>query len=196
DIEIVAREPIMLGTYPKEIVTCHRRDGTTFRALCKYAGGATHTAYGHRGGIEYEARVYRELLQRMRTPTPAFVGSVADRGRAGAWLVVEYREGAARVNKVADALPVATRWLRPFHAEAARILAGEPDLPLKRYDAQYYLGWGRRTLEFAGDLHARFPWLRGLCQRFGGAIGRLLETPQTVVHGEFYPANVLVSDGR
>ena len=36
---------------------------------------------------------------------------------------------------------------------------------LIKYNAEYYLGWVRRTLQFAGHLHQRFPWLKTLCEQ-------------------------------
>ena len=195
-VEIVGREEILGGTFPKEVVTCRRADGTSLQVFCKYQGDASHVEYGHRGDVGYEALVYRTLLRRMHTSGPRFIGSLVDHAAGGTWLAIEYAEGAERVNHVDDAIPVAAGWLGRFHAEAQRMLEAEPDLPLKRYDADYYLGWARRTLEFAGPLLAQFPWLRPLCERFGDAVELLLESPATVVHGEFYPANVLIRGDR
>jgi hypothetical protein len=196
-VEIVGRKAILGGTFPKEVVTCRRSDGTSLQVFCKYEGNESHVEYGHRGDVAYEALVYRRLLRRMRTSGLRFIGSLVDRAAGGTWLAIEFADGAERVNHVDDAIPVAARWLGRFHAEAEAILEAEPDLPLKRYDADYYLGWARRTLEFASDdLLAQFPWLRPLCERFTDAVELLLAPPSTVVHGEFYPANVLIRDGR
>jgi len=195
-VEVLDRERILGGTFPKEVVTCRRSDGTTLRVFCKYEGDSSHAEYGHRGDVEYEELVYRTLLQRMRTATPRFIGSLIDGAAGGTWLAIEYAEGADRVNHVEDAIPVAARWLGGFHAETECILEAEPDLPLKRYDADYYVGWARRTLEFAGDLLEQFRWLRPLCERFGDAAELLLAARATVAHGEFYQANVLIKGDR
>jgi aminoglycoside phosphotransferase (APT) family kinase protein len=66
---------------------------------------------------------------------------------------------------------------------------------LKRYDAEYYLGWAHRTALLAGPLHARLPWLATLCQRFEILVPLLLAPPPTIIHGEYYGRNILVQDG-
>ena len=195
-LEIVEREPIIRGTFPKEVVTCRRPDGNILRVFSKYEGNDTHAEFGHRGDVEYEALVYRRLLARMRTSTPGFIGSRLDGAAGGTWLALEYAEQVERVGRVADGIPVAAQWLGGFHAEAERLLGSEPDLPLKRYDAGYYLGWSRRTIEFAGSLSGQFPWLLPLCERFGEAAGLLVTAQATVVHGEFYPKNVFINGDR
>jgi len=193
-LTIVNREPILGGTFPSETVTCRLRDGTVIRAFCKYSGDETHTVYGHRGDVEYEALVYSTLLRRLPVPTPRFLGVHHDDAEGGTWLVIEFLEDTLRVSKVDDALPLAARWSGAFQAAASDLLAREQDLPLKRYDVEYYVGWARRTIDFAGELDAG-PWLRTFCERFEEVADELLRSPPTVVHGEFYPANVLVSKG-
>jgi hypothetical protein len=84
----------------------------------------------------------------------------------------------------------ASAWLGRFHA-ANGPRAADGSWPfLKRYDADYYLGWARRTSLYAGRLHRQFPWLAPLAERFGGVAETLLGAPPTVIHGEFFPHNV------
>jgi aminoglycoside phosphotransferase (APT) family kinase protein len=71
----------------------------------------------------------------------------------------------------------------------------EPIPALIQYDAEYYLGWARRALRFAAKLSDSLPWLPALCARFEDLIPHLLASPATVIHGEFYPQNVLVHAG-
>ncbi|MEN8131107.1 MAG: phosphotransferase, partial [Pseudomonadota bacterium] len=66
---------------------------------------------------------------------------------------------------------------------------------LRRYDAGYDLGWTRRALLFAKQRSRSLSWLRSLCVRFEAQVGDLLSEPLTVIHGEFYPQNVLVHEG-
>ena len=58
-----------------------------------------------------------------------------------------------------------------------------------------YLGWAERTSRFAGDLHHRFPWLATLCKRFEDILDILLDPPSLIIHGEYYPGNVLFLNG-
>ena len=89
---------------------------------------------------------------------------------------------------------LAARWCGAFHAAAEELLAAEPELPLTRYDVDYYVGWARRTLEFADELPGSSPWLEQLCRRYPEAVERLLDSPATVIHGEFYPHNIVVTE--
>src|SRR5438067_8569296 len=83
---IVKREPINEGTFPNEIVTCRRDDGTTIQVLCKYTAGHSDDIYGHQGGITYEAMVYRHVLQPLSVCAPALYGVYTDRRMGETWL--------------------------------------------------------------------------------------------------------------
>ena len=68
---------------------------------------------------------------------------------------------------------------------------GALDAAITRYDAPYYLGWMERTLEFWAEQN---PWLTALAHRWPDFVRELLAAPQTLVHGEYYPKNILVHD--
>src|SRR5260370_33989561 len=63
EVEVIKRETSHEGTFPKELVTCRLGDGSTRTLFCKYGIDADNAAHGHRGGVVYEARVYRMLLR-------------------------------------------------------------------------------------------------------------------------------------
>jgi thiamine kinase-like enzyme len=91
---------------------------------------------------------------------------------------------------------LAARWIGQFHA-ATETRLQKANLPfLRTYDAAYYLGWSQRTLHYAGGLRQRFPWLEPLCERFKEAVTTLLIAPPTVIHGEYYPKNILYREGK
>jgi len=197
-LTIVDRRPTPHATtFPVEIVTCRLGDGSELRLFCKHSAGKDSSAYQHRGGVAYEALVYQDVLEPLRRPlglsTCRYYGTQTDASTGDTWLALEFLEGVLRVNYVSDpaALTAAARWLATFHAANA----GDPDndrLPwLRRYDADYYLGWARRTALFAQRLHLRFPWLATLCKRAEEGLGALFDAPPTVIHGEYYPHNVL-----
>jgi hypothetical protein len=198
-VTVLAREPhIYWSTHPAEIVTCRSGGGTTLRLLCKYSGGADNLAHGHRGGIAYEAEVYRRVLAFPEASTPRFHGTYVDPETGWIWIVLEYLDGCLRIEKVADddALPRAARWLGAFHAVQGR-LAGRPSHAfLPRYDEQYYAGWVARARRFARPLAGAFPWFASVCDAAGDLFEPLLSAPQTVIHGEFYPHNVLMQNRR
>jgi hypothetical protein len=180
-------------TYPSEIVVCQLADGRELQLLCKYGDGRDHSAHGHRGGTIYEAEVYRQLLQQLPVSTPTFYGAHRDTITGEIWLILEYYDKSLRVEDSPDpaVLKAAARWLGRFH-RTNETLRSTASLPfLNRHNAEYYLGWADRTSLFAGHLHQRFPWLETLCQRFEEIVATLLEPPAIVIHGEYYPNNIL-----
>lgn len=198
-VTVLAREPHEYwSTHPAEVVTCRSGSGAALRLLCKYSGGVDSTAHGHRGGVAYEAEVYRSVLAVPEVSAPSFRGSHVDAASGWTWLVLEYLDGCLRLEKVAgDAgLTGAARWLGAFHAAQER-LAGDPSHAfLSRYDESYYAGWVERARRFARPLARTVPWFSSVCDEAGNLFETLLSSPQTVIHGEFYPKNVLVRNGR
>jgi hypothetical protein len=198
-VRVLARRPNLLAaTSPSEVVTCRVNGGEELRLLCKYAAGRNHDAHGHRGGVGYEAEVYRQVLGRVPAPVPRFFGAPTDAATGERWLVVEYLDGAVGVDAAPErgALGEAARWLGRFHAATQARFASRPPAFLKVYDAEYYRGWARRTVEFAGPLGEHFPWLRALSSRFAALCPVLVGSAPPVIHGECYPANVLFYRGQ
>jgi hypothetical protein len=190
-ISALARErnPYM-ASFPTEVVTCRLADASQVRVFCKYGPAAQRsTGHGHRSGVGYEAKVYREVLTPMDTSTPAFLGAHCDGETA--WLVLEYLENAVRLSKARASLIVsAARWIGAFHRASERFVHQNTTTFLKVYDDAYYGSWARRTERFAGPLHEEFPWLRGLCAAFAAHSREVLRSPHTVVHGEYYSKNI------
>lgn len=185
------------STFPSEIVTYRFDEGPELRLLCKYAGAKFYTGHGHRGGPLYEAQVYDYILRKSpEAAIPDLHGTYVDPARRGTWLVIEYLEETQRVTKARVGMIRAARWCGRFHAHHELRVRTVVPAWLKRYDAQYYLGWARRTAKLTGKMHKRFPWLRTLCERFEEVVPLLLATPQTLIHGEYYPHNVLLQAGQ
>jgi phosphotransferase family enzyme len=197
-VTIVHRSPVVYAsTYPSEIVTCRIGARVELKLYCKYMGGVPCDSYGHRGGVPYETEVYRRILQPLGFSVPKFYGSYDDMGTGDTWLILGCVDPSLRLAKgpQPETMLRAAEWIGRFHA------ANEPRASmaalsfLNRYDFNYYLGWVRRTSLFARGLHQNFPWLTNLSERFEECIDVLLSAPLTVIHGEYYPHNVLVSDG-
>ena len=185
------------STFPSETVTCRFDNGTELRLHCKYGGDRFYTGHGHRGGPLYEAQVYDCVLRTHRpNPSPAFYGFYSDGAGRRTWLVLEHLEDSLRVSKIPAGMVRAARWIGQFHAGHAVLDPSSVPFWLKKYDAEYYVGWARRTASLAGKLHKRFPWLRTLCERFEEIVPRLLSAPQTIIHGEYYPHNILYHAGQ
>ena len=197
-LSILDRQPaIQASSFPSEIVTYRFGDGGERRLLCKYATGQCQSGHGHRGGLAYEIAVYREILQPLQTSTPRFYGAYSNTETGETWLILEYLDDSLWVNKSPDpcAMELAAEWIGQFHAANQVRLNSTPMAFLKTYGAEYYRGWVRRTSVFASHWHQRFPWLDTLCERAEDFIAPLLVPPQTVIHGEYYPENVLFHNG-
>jgi aminoglycoside phosphotransferase (APT) family kinase protein len=194
NLVVIERQPNdYASTFPSEVLTLGLADGRRLRLLCKYEAGRSHSAYGHRGGVVYEAAVYRHVLQPLPVSAPKFYGSHAAEG--GTWLLIEYVEDGIRASESsapAAALRLAARWIGGFHAaNEARLTIAETPF-LNTYDGGYYLQWAHRTLQFAGHRRRRLPWLATLGERFADVVEALSTPPLTVIHGEYGPKNILV----
>ena len=206
-LAIVRRQPnTYASTANSEIVTCELEDGSRLQLFCKYSGGTGHNAHGHRGGVAYEAQVYRRLLRKLPLSTLQLYGVHVDRARGETWLILEYLEDALSLSEVPwsgcgpetsrpAALFQAARWLGQFHSIGEASLKGHSVRFLHTYDAEYYLSWARRTSQFAHPLFHRFPWLAVLCQELDESVLQILDTPKVAVHGEYYPKNILFRSG-
>jgi hypothetical protein len=183
-------------TFPCEVVTCRFQDGSELKLFCKYTGGIAYTGHGHRGKVVHEIAVYRDVLQPLHLSHPGFYGGYTDSRTGQAWLILEYLDDSLRVQKVEGAILMAARWIARFHRMNQSRLAILPPSLLKTYDCDYYRGWVRRTDQFAGRLHRRFSWLATLCQRSEELLPALTTSPSTVIHGEYYPKNILFHGGR
>ena len=193
-VVILDREPnASESTFPSEVVTCQLPDGSELRFLCKYAAGHYHNAYGHRGGVPYEAEVYRQVLQQLPVTAPIFYGAHKGPNAGETWIALEYLDDCASVSDSADAtmMNAAARWIGRFHRLNAACFTETSLSFLIRYNAEYYLGWADRTSKLAGHLHEQYPWLSLLCNRFEEVVETLLEPPAIVIHGEYYPMNIL-----
>jgi hypothetical protein len=185
------------SAFPSEMVTCRLANGEHLRLFCKYDNGRDHGAHGHRGGVAYEAEVYRDVLAPAALEVPHFYAAAAGPG-GEVWLVVACVERAVRLRDSHDPnhWTLAADWSGRCHA-VHNARSGEATTSLlNTYDLPYYVGWARRTVEYAGDFGAEFPWLTEDCRRAETAFSELVQAPQTLVHGEYYPKNLLICDAR
>jgi aminoglycoside phosphotransferase (APT) family kinase protein len=198
-VAILEREPNIYGsTFPSEVILCGLADGSRRRLFCKYDTGASNADFGHRGGIIYEAEVYQRVLRSSGISVPGFIGTYTDPKTGRAWLILDYLEDNAPLGEAPDVAPerLAARWIGLFHAAHEARIATDPMPFLNRYDAAYYGGWACRLGPIVGGpRHRRYPWVARLCERFNEVMAPLLASAPTIIHGEFYPPNILVQDG-
>jgi len=135
-----------------------------------------------------EPAVYRTLLAGGPAGPPQFFGAAGDSERR--WLFLELVEGRELFQVGERGLwEAAARWLARFHVAMAPALARHRrDARLLEHDASFYRRWIERAREFGAG--AELEWL---AQRHDQVVEAMLALPRTVIHGEFYAANVLVA---
>lgn len=180
------------SSYASEVVTCQLADGSELKVFCKYSGNpARHLEFGHRGGVAREVEVYRRVLSTGNRLTPRFYGAFEDTTSGCTCLVIEYLRGAVKFSMELDGQVRAARWIAGFHEENAGRAADLSFVFLPRYDVDYYRGWIDRTIDYASPEAPGIAWLSGLQSRAPAICAILSSAPVTVIHGEFYSANVL-----
>jgi len=186
------------STFPTEIIKCRLNSiGKTLGLFVKYETGKFDSAYGHRGNVSYEAKVYREILNPLALSTPKFYGIYNSESDGATWLITEYmgRGVPASWSKDPKAMTRSARWIGKFHAANEKRIQNSNLNFLRRYDEDYYIGWSQRTKRLFRRVHAKFPWLIPLCNEFEKRVSRLLSEPQTVVHGEYFGSNIVYQQG-
>ena len=184
-------------TFPSEIVTCQLADESKLTLLVKYTAGFSHNSHGHRGGVSYEAKIYDQVLHNVQVSTPTFYGAHKDAISGETWLVLEYFDENLRVRASNNliSMQAAARWLGQFHRENESLLSKTSFLFLNKYDAEYFRGWADRTAMFASHLHQQLPWLDRICDYFKESACFLLVKEDNIIHGEYYPNNILRMNG-
>jgi aminoglycoside phosphotransferase (APT) family kinase protein len=186
------------GSSAADIVRCRTPDGTPLHVFCKYPAPDEHTRYGHRGGLSREAYVYEHLLAASGAPrTVRCYGShLGPDGRP--WLLLEYLENSERMDRTAhtEIIYDAARWIGQFHASQQPRVAQPGSLPLTVYDDQYYLGWVTRTCRYSAVLAHPPHWIDRICAHARRILQPLHDAPRTVIHGEYYPKNIVLQDGH
>lgn len=179
------------STYPSEIVRCQMEDGRILQLHCKYS--IRERVKGHRKGIIHESRVYKHILQNSECETPQYYGTYNDIQNGDTWLVLEHIDNAFRVSKCDDGLLHAARWLGRFHKENTKHIAANS--VLEKYDTKYFLKWAQQSKSLNSISQKNLAWLDGLCDRYEELIKPMLSAEQTIIHGEFYPTNILMKGG-
>jgi aminoglycoside phosphotransferase (APT) family kinase protein len=180
--EIVRRSPFAYASsWPLEEVELVREDGTELRLVVKHLGRV------HAGKPAFvcdparEIEVYR-LLAGEHLGTPRCYAS----GRW--WLALEKVEARPLWQSAEVASWAASaRWAAELHEHFRSRPLAVP--PLMQHGRSLYRRWFDRASAMRGDVAALEPALEN-------AIGRLAALPPTLVHGELYPANLLVAERR
>ena len=185
------------STFPSEIVTCSIGTGPRIRFFHKYSADRENEAYGHRSGVGYETKVYMQLLNHLDISIARSYGAFCTADGMNTCLVLDYLDAGTRVTKSSDpdAMVKTARWIGRFHALCSTQIDDTALSFLGRYDHNYYRGWVSRTQEWVRRSGIDRGWLRTVCRRMGEVIEVLCAHQQTIIHGEYYPKNILLQDG-
>lgn len=142
-----------------------------------------------------EITVYRDLLAPAGLSTPRYRGALSQAERGRHWLFLDHVDGDPLWQCGEDEVwQGAARWLAQLHARFAGRVERLPRR-LLRHDSAYYRRWLERARRFvrwpqeSDDCSRDFAWLAARATK---VVDWLIEQPATLLHGEFYPANVLV----
>ena len=193
---VVSRTPSVYATsHPLTDVVVDVGGGCTVALLQKDVAtllpGADGTRPSFLRDAGREGRVYRRLLAEVDVGAPRLVGE------GEGWLLLEkvpgvelYQVGDLGVWRVvAEQVAAMHRAFREW-SDAGGAVHG---LGLLRHDAAALDAWPARAAA-AMATPAQERWLGALQGRYGEVRDRILSLPQTILHGELYASNVLVSD--
>ena len=177
------------STYETERVSVLAESGP-IDLLCKYGAGYLDPPTGHRRGVAYEATMYEHLLPDDSLATPRYHGTFSTTGSTQC-LVLDYVDGY-RVNRAP--YPCGLLWtctdLGRFHAQGPRTIPAT----LNVFNRKYFTRWAAEidSLSLVGGTARRV--IARLRELMKPVVDVLSVTPRTTIHGELYPANVIVQE--
>jgi hypothetical protein len=176
------RRPYAYETsHPLEELDVDLEDGRTLHLLRKDLGTspAKRPSFLHEPAREIET--YRCVLASADLGTAKFYGAADEQ------LYIEKVEGSELwQHGELEVWQRAARWLARMHAA----LGDQADQPhLLRYDRDFYRLWLARAEAISGDLGL-------VASIYEDVVERLLALPQGLIHGDFYPSNILVAQAR
>ena len=194
------RQNIYMSSYPSEIVECLLPNNRRLKLLCKYNAEWQEDEYSHRRNIIYEGEVYKNILQKMNLSKIKFYG-LRNNGDNHV-IVLKYLVHGKRIDLTSQAevgvIQKAAQWIGMFHYFNEQNVKENNLSFLIIYSYEDYSGCVERTLEFTKGItfKKRYPWLKTLCENFKIQLKEISSIPATIIHGEYYPHNILYYRGR
>lgn len=188
---IAVRENPYASRASSFVVDVATRDHQSHRLLVKRGRSGERTRTGHPWGVTYETGVYEGPLAGVTCYDSPFLGSL-HRG-ASVWLVLRWLGDTHPVSRAPHPAGIrsAASWLGLFHRQASEVVAQTPPEGLNPYGGGVVLAWAEQAaavLASSGD-RAGSDHVKEVAELAQTALG----TAVTLVHGDFYPPNVLVS---
>jgi hypothetical protein len=207
-IEIERRLCDYHSSFALEEVTAHFEDGTVLPLIFKNLSPdcLLEQARDIRPKTSYdperEALVYRDLLARLKLGTATCYAAVADAEKRQYWLLLEKVAGSDLARTGDFAIWTATaRWLAEAHVQLTAAARRQSiDQQLMRYDSRCFHQWIDQAEPILqqpqhADGRAVAPWeIKWLVQRGRAAVRLVAAVPLMVIHGEFYPSNILIGE--
>lgn len=192
-ISIVGREPSVQGTAVKEIVSYRDAAGREGMCWCKYG---KRRLDARRGGAFYEATIYRRFLSHLHLPVPKLFGAV-NLGDHEFGLFLEFLPDAVRINKsrTAGVMELAAAWIGEFHRRVRDRLSDEDASVIQAFDRSIVQIAVDEAVAAAGQL-GESTLAERIARASSDLTAALFSAPRTLIHGEYYPRNILLVDGR
>jgi thiamine kinase-like enzyme len=194
NIRILSREKfINASTFPAEVIICEIEGNCRLPLFCKYLSGKGQNNFGHRGGVEYEIKVYDQVLRHIPLSKPKYYGTCYLKESNETLLVIQFLENSCRLNKSSDPelyVTMAAGWIASFH----NFWAMQQPSFIKPYDNGYYSYWVDQVRKLLSNTSGSFNLLVHLCDYFTDNLNILTQGQLTLIHGEYYPANILIKN--
>jgi hypothetical protein len=192
NVEVISRSAFKgSSTFPAEIINCKLSDGKILTLFGKYLAGQGPNNHGHRGGVEYEIKIYDEVLRKLPLPKAGFWGKCHFKENNETLLLMDFLEGSISLkgNPDINLYLDAASWIAKMH----NFFVNNVPSFVKVYDQEYYSIWLNR-MENESTIISAQPWLIDVIKYFRNHMAILTEAPQTLIHGEFYSKNILIKD--
>lgn len=187
------RNFVYSSTSPAQIIHCRLNNHESVYLFCKYAGNHTQFSFGHRGGVEYENGIYKNILSHAVLSSPSYYGFFTSEIQSNSCLVIGYLKNGNLLKDSRDPedFGKAAAWIGQFH----KMHEAKQQPSIKVYDRSYYLIWLKGMENLLETLKTKYRWLPSLCHYFSDNLHLLTESPQTIIHGEYYTKNIMVQKG-
>lgn len=194
EFELVERTlNVYASSCPSEIVRLKGAGGGSIELFCKYDFQSPEGHVAHRRGVAYESRIYEKILIPLKARVPTWFGCFDIPGQAGhSCLVVECVDNTMRVDKAGAArLRDAASWIGSFHRQASQLLEDGDMSFLIRYEENQMRSFMDRVMARATT--PDLAWTGLLAERYKALLDEVDPEPETVIHGEYYPKNILAT---
>jgi hypothetical protein len=199
-VALTGRRSPYSSSFPVDELDVRLDDGAELHLVMKDLSAAAMSQAARRARPEFlyeprrELQTYRWILPHAPAGTATWYGAVENSTMRRHWLFLE-RVAGLELRHVGP-LGVwqhAARWIARFHR--AFPSGGERLVHTARllvYDDAFYWRWLERAQRFAVKCSRARNTVGRIARGYQAVVDRLVRLPRTLIHGEFYPCNILV----